>query len=183
MRHRRLRSCACPRFSFTGITMNCRATEFGFRAALPTPRLRQLGQRTSSRTVRFPGYAAVTWFAEKDRRASRDATSDHMDTVAASPMLSFRGTALSHEAYRTSLSREAGKKDSLLSWWASLKAVSVFATPTSFCLTAIHLLPAATSAHSMNAKSIPIAEAIQRPFRRQWTISTPGAISRLTFSS
>ena len=110
---------------------------------------------------KVPGYAAVTLSLKKTGVPPGDATSDQMDAVAdLADAYSFGELRVSHEQ---NLIFTDVKQAALLALWGELKALG-FATPNIGLLTDIVCCPGGDFCSLANAKSIPIAEAIQRRF-------------------
>ena len=110
---------------------------------------------------KVPGYAAVTLSLKKTGVPPGDATSDQMDMVAdLADAYSFGEIRVSHEQ---NLIFAHVKQAALLALWGELKALG-FATPNIGLLTDIICCPGGDFCSLANAKSIPIAEAIQRRF-------------------
>jgi sulfite reductase (NADPH) hemoprotein beta-component len=110
---------------------------------------------------KVPGYAIVTLSLKKTGIPPGDATSDQMDAVAAlADRYSFGELRVSHEQ---NLIFTDVRQSELLSLWQQLKGVG-FATPNIGLLTNIICCPGGDFCSLANAKSIPIAEAIQRRF-------------------
>ena len=110
---------------------------------------------------KVPGYAAVTLSLKKTGVPPGDATSDQMDTVAdLADEYSFGELRISHEQ---NLIFADVKQSALLALWGELKALGL-ATPNIGLLTDIICCPGGDFCSLANAKSIPIAEAIQRRF-------------------
>src|SRR4030095_11956734 len=110
---------------------------------------------------KVPGYAIVTLSLKKTGIPPGDATSDQMDAVAAlADRYSFGELRVSHEQHLISTDV---RQSELLSLWQQLKGLG-FATPNIGLLTNIICCPGGDFCSLANAKSIPIAEAIQRRF-------------------
>jgi sulfite reductase (NADPH) hemoprotein beta-component len=110
---------------------------------------------------KVPGYAIVTLSLKKTGIPPGDATSDQMDAVAAlADRYSFGELRVSHEQ---NLIFTDVRQSELLSLWQQLKGLG-FATPNIGLLTNIICCPGGDFCSLANAKSIPIAEAIQRRF-------------------
>jgi len=107
------------------------------------------------------GYAIVTLSLKKTGFPPGDATADQLDAVAAlADRYSFGELRVSHEQ---NLIFADVKQSELLSLWQQLKGLG-FATPNIGLLTDIICCPGGDFCSLANAKSIPIAEAIQRRF-------------------
>jgi sulfite reductase (NADPH) hemoprotein beta-component len=108
-----------------------------------------------------PGYAAVTLSLKKTGVAPGDATTAQMNAVAdLADAFSFGEIRVSHEQ---NLILADVKKDDLFAVWQRAKEIG-FATPNIGLLTDIIACPGGDFCSLANAKSIPIAEAIQRRF-------------------
>ncbi|HXX86560.1 MAG TPA: nitrite/sulfite reductase [Casimicrobiaceae bacterium] len=110
---------------------------------------------------KVPGYAVVTLSLKKTGVPPGDVTSDQMDAVAdLADAYSFGELRVSHEQ---NLIFTDVKQSELLTLWSELKALGL-ATPNIGLLTDIICCPGGDFCSLANAKSIPIAEAIQRRF-------------------
>jgi sulfite reductase (NADPH) hemoprotein beta-component len=110
---------------------------------------------------KVPGYAAVTLSLKKTGVPPGDATSDQMDAVAdLADAYSFGELRVTHEQ---NLVFADVKLSALPALWSELKGLG-FATPNIGLLTDIVCCPGGDFCSLANAKSIPIAEAIQRRF-------------------
>jgi sulfite reductase (NADPH) hemoprotein beta-component len=110
---------------------------------------------------KIPGYAAVTLSLKKTGVPPGDLTSDQMDAVAdLADAYSFGELRVSHEQ---NLIFADVKQSALLPLWSELKALGL-ATPNIGLITDIVCCPGGDFCSLANAKSIPIAEAIQRRF-------------------
>jgi sulfite reductase (NADPH) hemoprotein beta-component len=110
---------------------------------------------------RQPGYAAVTLSLKKTGAPPGDATSSQMDFVAdLADRFSFGELRVSHEQ---NLILADVKKRDLFALWQAAKSQGL-ATPNVGLLTNIVCCPGGDFCSLANAKSIPIAEAIQRRF-------------------
>ena len=108
-----------------------------------------------------PGYAAVTLSLKKTGIPPGDATGEQMDAVAdLADRYSFGELRVSHEQ---NLILADVKKGDLFSLWQKAKEIG-FATPNIGLLTDIICCPGGDFCSLANAKSIPIAEQIQRRF-------------------
>ena len=133
----------------------------GFRAAIADNRAVGNWVKRNVFPHKVPGYAVVTLSLKKTGVPPGDATSDQMDTVAdLADAYSFGGLRVSHEQ---NLIFTDVKQSALLALWGELKALG-FATPNIGLLTNIICCPGGDFCSLANAKSIPIAEAIQRRF-------------------
>ena len=107
------------------------------------------------------GYAAVTLSLKKTGVAPGDASSEQMEAVAdLADRYSFGEVRVSHEQ---NLILADVKQSDLFEVWQQAKAIG-FATPNIGLLTDIVCCPGGDFCSLANAKSIPIAEAIQRRF-------------------
>jgi len=110
---------------------------------------------------KVPGYAAVTLSLKKTGVPPGDVTSDQMDTIAAlADRYSFGELRVSHEQ---NLVFADVQQPELFRLWAELKGLGL-ATPNIGLLTDIICCPGGDFCSLANAKSIPIAEAVQRRF-------------------
>ena len=133
----------------------------GFRAAVADNRAFANWVKRNVFPHKVPGYAAVTLSLKKTGVPPGDATSDQMDMVAdLADAYSFGEIRVSHEQ---NLIFAHVKQAALLALWGELKALG-FATPNIGLLTDIICCPGGDFCSLANAKSIPIAEAIQRRF-------------------
>jgi sulfite reductase (NADPH) hemoprotein beta-component len=110
---------------------------------------------------KVPGYAIVTLSLKKTGVAPGDATSDQMDTVAdLADAYSFGELTVSHEQ---NLIFTDVRQSQLAALWSELKDLGL-ATPNIGLLTDIVCCPGGDFCSLANAKSLPIADAIQRRF-------------------
>jgi sulfite reductase (NADPH) hemoprotein beta-component len=110
---------------------------------------------------RRPGYAAVTLSLKKTGVPPGDATAEQMDFVAdLAERFSFGELRVSHE--QNLILADVRKRD-LFALWQAAKSQGL-ATPNIGLLTNIISCPGGDFCSLANAKSIPIAEAIQRRF-------------------
>ncbi len=108
-----------------------------------------------------PGYAAVTLSLKKTGVAPGDATDAQLDAVAdLADQYSFGEIRVSHEQ---NLILADVKKADLFAVWQQARQIG-FATPNIGLLTDIIACPGGDFCSLANAKSIPVAEAIQRRF-------------------
>ncbi len=108
-----------------------------------------------------PGYAAVTLSLKKTGVAPGDASDAQIDAVAdLADQYSFGEVRVSHEQ---NLILADVKKSDLFAVWQKAKEIG-FATPNIGLLTDIIACPGGDFCSLANAKSIPVAEAIQRRF-------------------
>jgi sulfite reductase (NADPH) hemoprotein beta-component len=107
------------------------------------------------------GHAVVTLSLKKTGVPPGDATSDQMDAVAdLADAYSFGELRVSHEQ---NLIFSDVRQSELLALWSELKGLG-FATPNIGLLTDIICCPGGDFCSLANAKSLPIADAIQRRF-------------------
>ena len=110
---------------------------------------------------KVPGYAAVTLSLKKTGVPPGDATADQMDAVAdLADRYSFGELRVTHEQ---NLVFADVRKDELHALWSELKALG-FATPNIGLLTNIISCPGGDFCSLANARSIPVAQAIQERF-------------------
>ena len=110
---------------------------------------------------KVPGYAAVTLSLKKTGVPPGDVSSDQMDAVAdLADAYSFGELRVSHEQ---NLVFADVKQSALPALWSELRGLGL-ATPNIGLLTDIVCCPGGDFCSLANAKSIPIAEAIQRRF-------------------
>jgi len=108
-----------------------------------------------------PGYAAVTLSLKKTGVPPGDLTADQMDAVAGlAERYSFGELRVTHEQ---NLVFADVRQDALEALWRELRALGL-ATPNIGLLTNIISCPGGDFCSLANAKSIPVAEAIQRCF-------------------
>ena len=108
-----------------------------------------------------PGYAAVTLSLKRTGVPPGDLTSDQMDAVAdLAERYSFGELRVTHEQ---NLVFADVRQDRLGALWRELRALGL-ATPNIGLLTNIISCPGGDFCSLANAKSIPVAEAIQRRF-------------------
>ena len=120
--------------------------------------------RWSGRNVhahKVPGYAAVTLSLKKTGIAPGDATAEQMDAVAdLADRYSFGELRVSHEQ---NLILSDVRQSDLHALWQEAKALGL-ATPNIGLISNIIACPGGDFCSLANAKSIPVAEAIQRRF-------------------
>jgi sulfite reductase (NADPH) hemoprotein beta-component len=110
---------------------------------------------------KVPGYAAVTLSLKKTGIPTGDATSAQMDAVAdLADKYSFGELRVSHEQ---NLILADVRQSDLFALWEKAKAIG-FATPNIGLLTNIVCCPGGDFCALANAKSIPVAAAIQERF-------------------
>jgi sulfite reductase (NADPH) hemoprotein beta-component len=133
----------------------------GFRAAVADNRAFANWVKRNVFPHKVPGYAAVTLSLKKTGVPPGDASSDQMDMVAdLADAYSFGEIRVSHEQ---NLIFAHVEQAALLALWGELKTLG-FATPNIGLLTDIICCPGGDFCSLANAKSLPIAEAIQRRF-------------------
>jgi sulfite reductase (NADPH) hemoprotein beta-component len=117
--------------------------------------------RRSVHAHSVPGYAAVTLSLKKTGVPPGDATSDQMDAVAdMADRYSFGELRVTHEQ---NLLLPDVKQSDLYTVWGEARALGL-ATPNIGTITNIIACPGGDFCSLANAKSIPVAEAIQRRF-------------------
>ena len=133
----------------------------GFRAQIADSRPFSNWAKRNVFPHKVPGYAVVTLSLKKTGVPPGDATSDQMDAVASlADRYSFGELRVTHEQ---NLVFADVRQSDLFALWGELKALG-FATPNIGLLTDIVCCPGGDFCSLANAKSIPIAEAIQRRF-------------------
>jgi sulfite reductase (NADPH) hemoprotein beta-component len=133
----------------------------GFRSAVADNRAFANWVKRNVFPHKVPGYAAVTLSLKKTGVPPGDATSDQMDAVAdLADAYSFGELRIAHEQ---NLVFADVRQEALLALWSELKALG-FATPNIGLLTDIIACPGGDFCSLANAKSIPIALAIQERF-------------------
>jgi len=137
------------------------ADDASFRAAIVDNRAFENWAKRNLHPHKVPGYAIVTLSLKKTGIPPGDVTSDQMDAIAAlADRYSFGELRVSHEQ---NLILTDVRQCDLLPLWQQLKGLSL-ATPNIGLLTDIVCCPGGDFCSLANAKSIPIAEAIQRRF-------------------
>ena len=150
-----------PRSSCRRPTSSLPGDDAGFRSAIADNRAFANWAQRNVHPHKVPGYVIVTLSLKKTGIPPGDATSDQMDAVAAlADRYSFGELRVSHEQ---NLIFTDVRQSELLSLWQQLKGLG-FATPNIGLLTNIICCPGGDFCSLANAKSIPIAEAIQRRF-------------------
>ena len=158
---RRASSRDWPRSSFRPPTSRCPATTRRSAAAVVDSRPFENWVGRNVHPHKVPGYAIVTLSLKKTGVPPGDVTSDQMDAIAdLADRYSFGELRVSHEQ---NLVFTDVKQGELLALWRELKALGL-ATPNVGLLTNIVCCPGGDFCSLANAKSIPIAEAIQRRF-------------------
>jgi len=110
---------------------------------------------------RVPGYRAVTLSLKKTGVAPGDATADQMDAIAdLAERYSFGELRVTHE--QNLVFADVARHD-LLALWEALRALGL-ATPNVGLLTNVITCPGGDFCSLANARSIPIAEAVQEKF-------------------
>jgi sulfite reductase (NADPH) hemoprotein beta-component len=110
---------------------------------------------------RVPGYAAVTLSLKQTGVPPGDVTSDQMDAIASlADRYSYGELRVTHEQ---NLVLADVRQDRLVGLWREARALGL-ATPNVGLLTNIIACPGGDFCALANAKSIPVAEAIQRRF-------------------
>ena len=110
---------------------------------------------------RVAGYAAVTLSIKKTGSPPGDLTADQMEQIAAlADRYSFGETRVTHEQ---NLVFADVRQSDLPALWGAIRALG-FATPNIGLLTNIIACPGGDFCSLANARSIPVAEAIQRRF-------------------
>jgi sulfite reductase (NADPH) hemoprotein beta-component len=137
------------------------ADDADFRSALADNRAFGNWVKRNVFAHKVPGYAAVTLSLKKTGVPPGNASSDQMDAVAdLADAYSFGELRVTHEQ---NLIFTDVEQSALLALWGELKGLG-FATPNIGLLTDIICCPGGDFCSLANAKSIPIAEAIQRRF-------------------
>jgi sulfite reductase (NADPH) hemoprotein beta-component len=118
-------------------------------------------KRRNVRPHKVPGYAAVTLSLKKTGVPPGDVTSDQMDAIAGlADRYSFGELRVSHE--QNLILADVRRRD-LPALWREARALGL-ATPNIGLLTNIISCPGGDFCALANAKSIPVAEAIQERF-------------------
>ncbi len=137
------------------------ATDAGFESARTTDRAFARWAERNVAAHRVPGYAAVTLSLKKTGTPPGDATAGQMDAVAdLADEFSFGEVRVTHE--QNLLLADVRQRD-LRVLWQRARALGL-ATPNLGLLTNIIACPGGDFCSLANAKSIPVAEAIQRRF-------------------
>jgi sulfite reductase (NADPH) hemoprotein beta-component len=138
-----------------------RSTSVAYRAALADSRPFARWAERSVRAHQRRGYASVVVSLKRTGVPPGDATADEMDALAAlADRYSFGELRVTHEQ---NLVLADVAEDALHPLWLELKALGL-ATPNIGLLTDIVCCPGGDFCALANAKSIPVAEAIQRRF-------------------
>src|SRR6266705_2290647 len=137
------------------------ATDPGLEAALGSDRAFATWHARNVFPHKKPGYAAVTLSLKKTGIPPGDVTADQMDRIAdLADRYSFGELRVSHEQ---NLIFADVRQSDLHTLWREVKALG-FATPNLGLLTNIICCPGGDFCSLANAKSIPVAEAIQQRF-------------------
>ena len=137
------------------------ATDLGLDAALASNRAFATWHARSVFPHKRAGYAAVTLSLKKTGVPPGDVTADQMDAIAdLADRYSFGELRVSHEQ---NLILSNVQLSGLYALWRELKTLGL-ATPNLGLLTNIICCPGGDFCSLANAKSIPVAEAIQRRF-------------------
>ncbi|MCU0806273.1 MAG: nitrite/sulfite reductase, partial [Burkholderiales bacterium] len=137
------------------------AGDAGFDAALATSGAFAAWHRRNVHPHKVAGYAAVSLSLKKTGVPPGDATADEMDAVAdLADRYSFGELRVSHE--QNLIFADVAKRD-LFALWQALRALGL-ATPNVGLLTNIIACPGGDFCSLANAKSIPVAQAIQERF-------------------
>ena len=137
------------------------ADDPGYAAALAADRAFAAWAKRNVHAHKVPGYAAVTLSLKQTGVPPGDLTSDQMDAIAdLADRYSFGELRVSHE--QNLIFADVAKRD-LHALWRELRALGV-ATPNIGLLTNIIACPGGDFCSLANARSIPVAEAIQRRF-------------------
>lgn len=137
------------------------APDAGYAAKLETDRAFSAWVRRNVHAHKVPGYAAVTLSLKKTGVPPGDATAEQMDIVAdLADRYSFGELRVSHEQ---NLILADVRQADLYAVWLAARAAGL-ATPNIGLLTDIVCCPGGDFCSLANAKSIPIAQAIQQKF-------------------
>jgi sulfite reductase (NADPH) hemoprotein beta-component len=135
--------------------------DHGFRSELADNRAFSNWAQRNLHPHRVPGYAIATLSLKKTGAPPGDVTADQMDAIAdLADAYSFGELRVSHE--QNLIFSDVRQRD-LFALWTELQALGL-ATPNIGLLTNIVCCPGGDFCSLANAKSIPIAEAIQRRF-------------------
>jgi len=141
--------------------LNLPATDAGYEQKLATDQAFANWVKRNVHPHKMAGYAAVTLSLKKTGVPPGDATAVQMDAVAdLADRYSFGESRVSHE--QNLIFADVQQSD-LFELWQAAKALG-FATPNIGLLTNIISCPGGDFCSLANAKSIPIAEAIQHRF-------------------
>jgi sulfite reductase (NADPH) hemoprotein beta-component len=137
------------------------ADDPGYAAALAVDRAFAAWAKRNVHAHKVPGYQAVTLSLKRTGVPPGDVTSDQMDAIAdLADRYSFGELRVSHE--QNLIFADVAKRD-LHALWRELRTLGV-ATPNIGLLTNIISCPGGDFCSLANARSIPVAEAIQRRF-------------------
>jgi sulfite reductase (NADPH) hemoprotein beta-component len=137
------------------------ANDVALEAALASDRAFANWHKRNVHPHKQPGYAAVTLSLKKTGVPPGDVTADQMDAIAdLADRHSFGELRVSHEQ---NLIFSDVRLSDLHALWQKIKLLG-FATPNVGLLTNIICCPGGDFCSLANAKSIPVAEAIQRRF-------------------
>jgi sulfite reductase (NADPH) hemoprotein beta-component len=137
------------------------ATDLGFAAQLAGDRAFFAWTKRNVHPHKVAGYAAVTASLKKTGVPPGDVTADQMDALAdLADRYSFGELRVSHE--QNLIFADVAKHD-LHALWRELRGLGL-ATPNIGLLTNIIACPGGDFCSLANARSIPVAEAIQRRF-------------------
>jgi sulfite reductase (NADPH) hemoprotein beta-component len=137
------------------------AADAGLEAALASDRAFASWHKRNVHPHKQPGYAAVTLSLKKTGEPPGDVTAEQMEKIAdLADRFSFGELRVSHEQ---NLIFADVRLSDLQSLWGEVRALG-FATPNIGLLTNIVCCPGGDFCSLANAKSIPVAEAIQRRF-------------------
>jgi sulfite reductase (NADPH) hemoprotein beta-component len=137
------------------------AADAGLEAALASDRAFASWHKRNVHPHKQPGYAAVTLSLKKTGMPPGDVTAEQMEKIAdLADHYSFGELRVSHEQ---NLIFADVRLSDLYSLWGEVRALG-FATPNIGLLTNIVCCPGGDFCSLANAKSIPVAEAIQQRF-------------------
>jgi sulfite reductase (NADPH) hemoprotein beta-component len=137
------------------------ATDVGLEAALAADRAFRNWHLRNVQSHKVPGYAAVTLSLKKTGVPPGDVTAEQMEAIAdLTDRYSFGELRVSHEQ---NLILADVRLSELHALWQEARALGL-ATPNIGLLTNIICCPGGDFCSLANAKSIPVAEAIQRRF-------------------
>ncbi|PKO56823.1 MAG: sulfite reductase, partial [Betaproteobacteria bacterium HGW-Betaproteobacteria-19] len=137
------------------------ASDAGYTAQLAANKAFAAWARRNVRTHKQPGYASVVLSLKKPGIAPGDITADQLDSVAAlADAFSFGEVRVTHE--QNLVLADVRQSDLFAAWEGARKAG--LATPNIGLLTDIIACPGGDFCALANAKSIPIANAIQARF-------------------
>jgi len=135
--------------------------DVAFKAAIADNRAFGNWVKRNVHPHKIPGYAIVTLSLKRTGVPPGDATSEQMEAIAdLADAYSFGEVGVSHE--QNLVLRDVRQRD-LFDVWSRLRPLGL-ATPNIGLLTDIVCCPGGDFCSLANAKSIPIAEAIQRRF-------------------